>query len=177
MAAGRAFFGFNEAPITFPPTYKYDPGTGDFDSSPKMRAPAWTDRILWRVAKDNPEKESPVKVLSYGSVPGMQYSDHRPVYVNFEISLGKVDPDRFERVLQDLFHEMDDLENASIPVTMVSNNLIDFGPVRFAVTYHRTIELVNCGLVRDGSVYYISIDCGQFFISFLFRSSMGHGQS
>lgn len=32
---------FEEAPITFAPTYKYDPGTHDYDSSEKRRIPAW----------------------------------------------------------------------------------------------------------------------------------------
>ena len=32
---------FEEAPITFAPTYKYNPGSDEYDSSEKRRIPAW----------------------------------------------------------------------------------------------------------------------------------------
>jgi endonuclease/exonuclease/phosphatase family metal-dependent hydrolase len=47
-ATARPFVRFFEAPITFPPTFCFDPGTDEYDSSPKHRVPAWTDRVLVR---------------------------------------------------------------------------------------------------------------------------------
>ncbi|RKF56300.1 putative phosphatase family protein [Golovinomyces cichoracearum] len=45
--------GWNEGPITFLPTYKYDiGGEGAFDTSEKKRAPSWCDRILYRTRRD-----------------------------------------------------------------------------------------------------------------------------
>ncbi|EAX97351.1 Endonuclease/Exonuclease/phosphatase family protein [Trichomonas vaginalis G3] len=38
--------GFEEGPITFPPTYKFDVGTNTYDTGPKHRAPAYTDRVI-----------------------------------------------------------------------------------------------------------------------------------
>lgn len=44
---GRSFAFYTEDPVEFLPTYKYDKNSDMYDSSPKMRSPAWTDRILY----------------------------------------------------------------------------------------------------------------------------------
>ena len=48
MAKRKVFVGFREGPLNFPPTYKLDAGTDDYDTSVKQRIPSWTDRILYR---------------------------------------------------------------------------------------------------------------------------------
>ncbi|XP_035910611.1 inositol polyphosphate 5-phosphatase E [Anopheles stephensi] len=100
LSDGAAFRGFREAKITFPPTYKYDPGTQRFDSSSKQRAPAYTDRILYkfkplpvttvhRRSSNLPpggkisHPPSPVKCLAYDSVQSITSSDHKPVWALF----------------------------------------------------------------------------------------------
>jgi len=62
-AAGRVFEAFEEGPLNFVPTYKYQPGTDVFEQRPdkKLRAPAWCDRILW-LAQEDPMH---VQQLSY----------------------------------------------------------------------------------------------------------------
>jgi hypothetical protein len=42
MTSGTAFSGYIEGPIVFRPTYRYDVGTDNYDTSEKMRIPAWT---------------------------------------------------------------------------------------------------------------------------------------
>lgn len=46
----NVFEGFLEGEIDFAPTYKYQPGTNEYDQRPdkKVRCPAWCDRVLWR---------------------------------------------------------------------------------------------------------------------------------
>ena len=45
--------GWREGLVTFLPTYKYDVGSfATFDSSEKLRAPSWCDRILYRTKSD-----------------------------------------------------------------------------------------------------------------------------
>jgi len=60
--------GLQEAPIKFPPTYKYNIGTDIFDNE-KMRTPSYTDRILYKGYRSILYKRGEVKI-----------SDHRPVY-------------------------------------------------------------------------------------------------
>jgi len=50
MAELGIFSGFSEAPITFDPTFCFDPASNIYDSSPKHRPPAWTDRVIIRTS-------------------------------------------------------------------------------------------------------------------------------
>jgi phosphatidylinositol-bisphosphatase len=77
---------FQEQQIEFLPTYKFDPGTENYDSSKKQRVPSWTDRILWK-------KSAGTKSRSYGSIPSLSISDHKPVFAQFE---ALVDLDKWE---------------------------------------------------------------------------------
>lgn len=100
LADGAALKGFKEARITFPPTYKFDPGTQRFDTSSKQRAPAYTDRILYKYRRplsafrrgsgaltSTHTVPSPVECLAYDSVPSIVTSDHKPVWGLFKNSI------------------------------------------------------------------------------------------
>lgn len=96
LADGAAFKGFKEANILFPPTYKYDVGTQQFDTSSKQRAPAYTDRILYKyrtsssvlrrgsmlISSGTPPPH-PIECLAYDSVQSIITSDHKPVWALF----------------------------------------------------------------------------------------------
>ncbi|KAL4960991.1 putative inositol polyphosphate phosphatase [Aspergillus stella-maris] len=79
---------FQEAPITFAPTYKYDVGTDEYDSSDKKRSPAWCDRVLYRGL-------GRVKQLEYRRHE-VRASDHRPVSAAFKLRVKTVDPSKRE---------------------------------------------------------------------------------
>lgn len=77
---------------------KYDPGTQHFDTSSKQRAPAYTDRILYKYRQAQglmmrrqstipgmPTSSQPlVQCLLYDSVPSIITSDHKPVWALFK---------------------------------------------------------------------------------------------
>ena len=88
---GLAWSDFEEGPIKFPPSYKFDIGTQEYDTrcvplrpsrnaadegghSEKQRTPSWTDRILWLSVH-----EGTTRTLSYASHPEISLSDHKPV--------------------------------------------------------------------------------------------------
>ncbi|OAA41660.1 Inositol polyphosphate-related phosphatase [Metarhizium rileyi] len=80
---------FEELPITFAPTYKYDVGTDTYDTSEKRRSPAWCDRVLFR-------GQGRVRQLDYRRHE-VRASDHRPVTGSFRLWVKKVDGARRAR--------------------------------------------------------------------------------
>ncbi|KAL8820753.1 MAG: hypothetical protein Q9191_007453 [Dirinaria sp. TL-2023a] len=93
MIAGRTFPHYSEARITFMPTYKFNNGTDEYDTSEKARIPAWCDRVL--------RKGSNLRQINYTTAP-LRFSDHRPVYATFHCTISRVD----EAVRKSLSHEI-----------------------------------------------------------------------
>jgi len=83
-SAGRAFAGWSEGTLAFPPTYKVDRGTVDtYDTSKKQRVPSWTDRVMWRTVTGG-AVTCPKGADVYTSVKGILTSDHLPVVARIE---------------------------------------------------------------------------------------------
>ncbi|NXN86445.1 PI5PA phosphatase, partial [Bombycilla garrulus] len=94
--------GFQEGPLNFPPTFKFDVGTNKYDSSAKKRKPAWTDRILWKIKPPSKGLGTgghrpshgvlSVSQLCYCSHMEYTVSDHKPVAAIFAVQFAsKVD--------------------------------------------------------------------------------------
>ncbi|CCG82087.1 Inositol-1,4,5-trisphosphate 5-phosphatase 1 [Taphrina deformans PYCC 5710] len=95
MIKGNVFRFFHEKEITFAPTYKFDNGTDEYDSSDKQRIPAWTDRIL--------KKGSGIRQLLYNSAPTLKFSDHKPVYATYEVDVQIVDEVKKSAIERELY--------------------------------------------------------------------------
>ncbi|XP_069001682.1 inositol polyphosphate 5-phosphatase K [Embiotoca jacksoni] len=108
---------FEEGPLNFKPTYKFDRNSDTYDTSTpktwlgfngKKRKPAWTDRILWRIkpnsltsqdddddkastSTDEAQDEYPILVAQDKYTSDMSYgvSDHKPVIATFSVELRK----------------------------------------------------------------------------------------
>ncbi|KAK2586242.1 hypothetical protein KPH14_001499 [Odynerus spinipes] len=80
-----AFAELNENDITFPPTYKYEFASQEFDLK---RRPSWTDRILYTINVDvyNDVTLSAVQ-LNYKSHSNYVQSDHKPVTGEFDVTV------------------------------------------------------------------------------------------
>ncbi|XP_055223086.2 inositol polyphosphate 5-phosphatase K isoform X2 [Gorilla gorilla gorilla] len=87
---------FQEGRLLFPPTYKFDRNSNDYDTSEKKRKPAWTDRILWRLKRQpcaGPDTPGPpasdfsLSLRGYSSHMMYGISDHKPVSGTFDLEL------------------------------------------------------------------------------------------
>ncbi|KAL4617397.1 72 kDa inositol polyphosphate 5-phosphatase isoform X1 [Arapaima gigas] len=82
MKDGAIFKGFQEAPIQFLPTYKFDIGSDVYDTTSKKRIPSYTDRILYRS-----RQKDDISIVKYTSCTSIRTSDHRPVIGIFQVRL------------------------------------------------------------------------------------------
>ncbi|XP_031638466.1 synaptojanin-1 [Contarinia nasturtii] len=106
---GSVFNDYFEGDITFPPTYKYDLFSEDYDTSEKCRAPAWTDRVLWRRRKmlqdDAIYDWSEGRLLYYGRAE-LKQSDHRPVIAVISCEISKIDTEQRQKVFHDVIRDL-----------------------------------------------------------------------
>lgn len=99
LREGKTLHGLTEAPIDFPPTYKYHQNPVrqviDNDDQPwnwaTHRWPSWCDRILYL---DVPASMAPagIHVQRYKALPIFNTSDHRPVALSVSIPLHPINP-------------------------------------------------------------------------------------
>nr|XP_050857592.1 synaptojanin-1 isoform X2 [Vespula vulgaris] len=103
---GNVFKNFLEGSITFPPTYKYDLFSDDYDTSEKCRQPAWTDRVLWKRRKQIPDIDwYPGKLIYYGRAE-LKQSDHRPVIAIIDVEVHRVEPQQREHVFKEVIEDL-----------------------------------------------------------------------
>ena len=101
---------FDEGPLEFAPTYKYDLFSDDWDTSEKARCPAWCDRVLFRGRG--------CKLLHYGRNETLKMSDHRPVVALIQIKTAVVDESAKDLVREDVLTKLT-LTKATIAVNPV----------------------------------------------------------
>lgn len=115
--SGVIFQDFREPTLKFRPTYKFDHGTDNYDSSEKARTPSWTDRIVYRGENLHP--------LAYSDAP-LLISDHKPVYAAYRAKVTCTDEavklDLTKRLYNDYKtahpEELDKRDNALIDIAM-----------------------------------------------------------
>lgn len=134
----NVFEGYLEGAIHFPPSYKYNPGTDEWDSSEKRRPPAWCDRVLWRASPD-------IVQLAYRSHPQLKASDHKPVSSLFLSSFRITDQAAKRKVYEDVMKRLDKEENDYLPAVEIETTEIGFGVVRFKDAASRSLKVKNVG--------------------------------
>ncbi|KAL5975507.1 Type IV inositol polyphosphate 5-phosphatase 3 [Asimina triloba] len=104
LRKGRAFDGWSEGTLTFPPTYKYEFDSENYvgeDPKAGRRNPAWCDRIL-SFGKD-------MRLLKYRRVE-QGLSDHRPVTATYMAEVEVFSHKKLQRALTFTDAELEDMD-------------------------------------------------------------------
>ncbi|RKP33957.1 hypothetical protein BJ085DRAFT_21339, partial [Dimargaris cristalligena] len=151
----KAFTGFQERPIRFAPTYKFEIGTHEYD--PK-RIPAWCDRILWWT----PYGSDFINPTNYQSHMELALSDHKPVSSLFRLRIKTIRRDEQAAIYSQLLRELDKFENDCLPTARISDTQLDFGPVEYEKSVSRSVTLTNTGRVPAQFRFIPKLDDTEF---------------
>ncbi|KAI9333720.1 Endonuclease/exonuclease/phosphatase [Obelidium mucronatum] len=143
----RVLQGFKESTITFQPTYKFDVGTNEYDTSEKKRSPSWCDRIFWFSNPYRKDYEQWIENLWYKSTMDLKMSDHKPVSAMFKAQIRTVDDSKKEALTEDLMKVLDKMENESLPRLEVEEDIVPFGDIKFLNATTRCVHVRNSGKV------------------------------
>ena len=119
MKSKRVFVGFQEAPIKFKQSYKYNRFSNEMDTTKKARGPAWCDRILFKSIGNS----NYISCKEYNINTELLMSDHRPIYGIFEIKTWTSNNDK----ILELYKEIQSTIHSLVWKTNISTNFIDFG--------------------------------------------------
>lgn len=154
---GRVLQGFEEGPLMFRPTYKYQTGTAVYEKRPekKLRAPAWCDRILWKA-----KTPRDVRLTAYGAQVHLNLSDHKPVYAHFDVQVIDQVETKKNDVMRDIMLQLDKWENENMPKvrlrgatdtsvagTSGTNGVFAFHDLKFGLPQTKVVTIENTGLV------------------------------
>ncbi|GAA5872724.1 hypothetical protein JCM3774_005041 [Rhodotorula dairenensis] len=140
-----AFEGFKEGRIDFAPTFKFDAGSDNYDTSEKQRDPAYTDRIIYLASS-----RCPLTVERYSSHPAVRLSDHKPVSATLRLPVYRVAREQRERIAEELVSTYldphlaeEELEPAE--VELVPGPELNFPGIEYGTAATGLLDLCNDG--------------------------------
>ncbi|OXV05380.1 hypothetical protein Egran_06852 [Elaphomyces granulatus] len=170
----RTLHGMSEAPIAFPPTYKYSSEAQHLaaqGTEPREwrwanhRWPSWCDRILYLDVPVWMDSVDCVRPQIYDALPLFPTSDHRAVALSVSVPLKSV-------FIPEAMDEKDDVRLAP-PFPLDSNYCAHYW--RAAVRAMEIIvgSLAFLGLTREGNRLVVAVAIGVFSGWLTFRSVFG----
>ncbi|CAF3791496.1 unnamed protein product [Rotaria magnacalcarata] len=116
---------FFEAPITFPPTYKYvlNSDVYQIEKNEEVRRPSYTDHILISTFSND------LEIIQYSSIDDVKLSDHRPVFA--------------DTILHQRSKNNDMFKNTSTEKTRTTNNHIKTIVKQHLLTFLMTIATIT----------------------------------